>query len=112
LNRFKDKRATSLNRSKPEIVLKEADMATLNIALRIPGERVRYDFIGALQAAWQAYAERRRERRMLIEISRLAPHVIRDMGLEPELVYEALDGSWDEVDPSSWRGLLPRRARI
>lgn len=87
-------------------------MATLDIALRIPGERVRYDFVGALQAAWSAFAERRRERRTLVAISRLPPHVIRDMGFDPERIYEALDGTWDEVDPSSWRGLLPRKALI
>lgn len=91
-------------------------MATLDVALKTRYEaanaRVRYDLLGALQAGWHAFLERRRERRLLVEISRLPPHMILDMGLDPELVYEALDGSWDEVDPSSWQGLLPRRARI
>jgi uncharacterized protein YjiS (DUF1127 family) len=87
-------------------------MATLDVALRLPEKRVRYDLIGALQVAWRAFVHHRRERRTLVELSRLSPHVIRDMGFDPERVYEALDGSWDEVDPSSWSGLLPRRARI
>ena len=87
-------------------------MTVIDVTLRIPDERVRYDFVGALQAAWLAFAQRRRERRTLVALCRLSPHVIRDMGFDPERIYEALDGSWDEVDPSCWSGLLPRRARI
>jgi uncharacterized protein YjiS (DUF1127 family) len=46
---------------------------------------------------WGVALDRRKERRALVRLSRLPPHLIRDVGLEPERVYKALDGSWDEV---------------
>lgn len=39
------------------------------------------------------------ERRTLVRLSRLSPHLIRDMGIDPDDVYAALKGSWDEVGP-------------
>lgn len=72
----------------------------------------RYDFLGALGAGWQAFRQRRRERRDLVRISRLGPRIIRDIGLDPEEVYEALDGSWDEVEPIRFWRLLPRTTRV
>lgn len=87
-------------------------MAMIDLARASSGERVRYDLIGAFQAGWRAFLEHRRKRRVLVAISRLPPHIIRDFGLDPERVYEALDGSWDEVDPATLRRHLPRRERI
>lgn len=85
---------------------------TLEIPLALRLDGFRYDFIGALGAGWRAFRQRRRERRTLIEISRLGPRVIRDIGLDPEQVYEALDGSWDEMEPLRLRWLLPRASRV
>jgi uncharacterized protein YjiS (DUF1127 family) len=87
-------------------------MALLDITARMPRSRVRYDLLGALQAAWHAFGQHRQDRRTLITISRMSPRLIRDMGFDPDRVYEALDGTWDEVDPASYRGMLPRRGRI
>ncbi len=86
-------------------------MTVLTVSTDLPVDEVRYDFLGALIAGWRAFRQRRQERRTLVEISRLGPRAIRDMGLDPEQVYSALDGSWDEVDPSSFGGMLPRRRR-
>ncbi|WP_444728897.1 hypothetical protein [Neoaquamicrobium sediminum] len=48
-----------------------------------------------------------------MKLSRLPVHVIRDMGFDPESVYAALDGSWDEVDPARpYRNHLPRNGRV
>jgi uncharacterized protein YjiS (DUF1127 family) len=52
------------------------------------------------------------ERQVIVALSRLGPRLIRDMGFDPEQVYEALDGTWDEVDPANFRGHLPRRHRV
>lgn len=40
---------------------------------------------------------------MLAGLSRLPPHLIRDMGLDPARVYDAVEGTWDEVNPGRYR---------
>ena len=46
-----------------------------------------------------AWLGRRRERRLMAQLSRLSPHMIRDIGLDPDEVYDAVAGTWDEVVP-------------
>jgi uncharacterized protein YjiS (DUF1127 family) len=75
-------------------------------------DRARYDLVGTLRVGWQAMRRHRAERRIMVRLSRLDPHVIRDIGFDPERIYEALDGSWDEVDPACFHSYLPRRERI
>lgn len=87
-------------------------MTTLDLPAGLRLDGVRYDFLGAVAAGWTAFRQRRQERRALVAISRLGPHAIRDIGLDPEKVYEALDGSWDEVEPLRFRWLLPRTSRV
>ncbi|PRD40890.1 hypothetical protein C5748_24380 [Phyllobacterium phragmitis] len=87
-------------------------MTTTTVSGEIREERVRYDFLGTLKAGWRAMRRHRQERRALVALSRLPPHVIRDMGCDPEQIYAALDGSWDEVDPGNFRNHLPRKERI
>lgn len=86
-------------------------MGALELTTPFPIENKRYDFRGAVIAGWRAFRQHRAERRTLVALSRMGPHMIRDLGFDPEQVYAALDGSWDEVDPSSFGGALPRRAR-
>lgn len=74
--------------------------------------RVRYDYFGAVRAAWRAFIAHRRTRRTLVTLSRLPEHVVRDMGLEPEHIYAALGGTWDEVEPAAYQIHLPKRERI
>ena len=57
----------------------------------------------SLRDLWWNVMRRRQERRAIVRLSRLAPHVIRDMGFDPDRIYEALDGSWDEVNPGQFR---------
>ena len=57
----------------------------------------------SLRDLWRNFIRRRQERRAIVKLSRLAPHVIRDMGFDPERIYDALDGSWDEVNPGQFR---------
>lgn len=79
---------------------------------RFEREGVRYGFLGALEAGWRAMRRHRQERRALVSLSRQDPRLLRDMGFDPEEVYRALDGSWDEVDPANFRAHLPRRERL
>lgn len=53
-----------------------------------------FSVAGFWRGAWQRIAERR----LLVRLSRLDPHVMRDMGFDPELIAEALEGTWDEMD--------------
>ncbi|MCT8999002.1 DUF1127 domain-containing protein [Chelativorans intermedius] len=87
-------------------------MPTTAISARFQQKRVRYDVLGTLMAGWRAMRLHRQERRAIVEISRLDPRLIRDMGFDPEQIYEALDGSWDEVDPTGLGRLLPGGERI
>lgn len=88
-------------------------MSVLELQGRVPVRAVRYDFLATLRAGWRAMLAHREERRAVVKLSRLPVHVIRDMGFDPERVYEALDGSWDEVDPANpYRDRLPRTGRL
>lgn len=87
-------------------------MTAIELSAEFREGRTRYDFIGTLLAGLRAMRRHRRERQAIIAISRLDPRLISDMGFDPELMYEALDGSWDEIDPANFRRYLPRQARI
>jgi len=46
-------------------------------------------FIRRLLRRWR---ERRAERATLMELSRIEPYLLRDMGIEPSDIFDALDG--------------------
>ena len=48
-----------------------------------------------LPAFLPAFLRRRAERRLFACLSRLSPHLIRDVGFDPDEVHAALAGSWD-----------------
>lgn len=51
---------------------------------------------------------RHAERRTVVQLSRLDPHLLRDMGFDPERIADALEGSWDEVDLARYLRRRPR----
>lgn len=71
-----------------------------------------YSFLRMLLFGWRAMRCYRNERQAIVALSRLDPRLIRDMGFDPEQVCEALDGTWDEVDPAISRWQLPRKDRV
>ena len=87
-------------------------MTAIELSRELEARRVRYDLFGALQAAWQAFVQHRRERRTVVALARLSPRILRDMGIDPERVYEAVDATWDEVDPHRLVRILPKRERV
>lgn len=87
-------------------------MTAIELSREFHQRRVRYDLVGALQAAWQAFVQRRRERHTVIALARLSPRMLRDMGIDPERVYEAVEGTWDEVEPHRLERDTPRRERL
>lgn len=66
----------------------------------------RSDLIGTLQAGWRAMRLHRETHRTLIALSRKPPRLLRDMGLDPERLYEMLDGTPDEVGAAHLSRLL------
>jgi uncharacterized protein YjiS (DUF1127 family) len=64
----------------------------------------RTGFFVQLRQGWRAYVHRFEERRIIVKLSRKDGRLLRDMGFEPEDIYAALDGTWDQVP----RRLLPR----
>jgi hypothetical protein len=61
---------------------------------------------------WKAWRERRRSARALLVLARRDPRLIRDMGLDPEAIRAALEGSWDDMRPADAREHLPHASRI
>ena len=66
------------------------DRPTPRIALAVPS------FIPTL-------IRRHRERRLLVLLSRLPPHLICDAGFDPDEVYGAVEGTWNEINPGRYR---------
>lgn len=48
---------------------------------------------GFIRRLFSRWGERREERATLMELSRMSPHLLRDMGIEPGDIHDALDGS-------------------
>ena len=65
-------------------------MTTLDLNDGLPAARAGF-FAGLLRALARG-AERRRRQREIIELSRLDARLLRDVGLEPIDVYDALNG--------------------
>ena len=87
-------------------------MATIEVSGGFRKRPVRHDLLGALRAGWQSFLRRREERRAMVAISRLDPHLIRDVGFDPAQVHKAVGGGWDAIDPVGLRMLLPKDAHI
>jgi len=69
------------------------------------------DFLDAVRAGWQEFLRLRRERQTMVTISRLGPRVIRDIGLDPERVRQAVGDGWDDLDPMRFLLRSGRRER-
>lgn len=52
---------------------------------------------GFIRRLFRRWRERREERATLLELSRMQAHLLRDMGIEPGDVYDALDGNRSSV---------------
>jgi uncharacterized protein YjiS (DUF1127 family) len=57
----------------------------------------RGNVLTGLARLFRRLRERRQERAALMELSRLDAHLLRDMGIEPGDVYDALDGRRSSV---------------
>lgn len=66
----------------------------------------RSDLAATLLVGWRAMRRHRENHRALVELSRKPPRLLRDMGLDPERLYEMLDGTPDEVGPAYLSRLL------
>jgi uncharacterized protein YjiS (DUF1127 family) len=59
--------------------------------------------LGTLRTGWDGFLRRREERRALLRLWQLGPHLVRDAGFDPEVVGAAVGGGWEDLRPS---GLL------
>lgn len=69
--------------------------------------------LAALRAGAREAVERLRFRRAIVKLSGVSPHLLRDMGFEPEAIYEAADGDWRRLDAALTDAMigLPGRSR-
>jgi len=47
--------------------------------------------LGRLKQAWSSFQRHRREKAAVLELSRMDEHLLRDIGIEPMDVYDALE---------------------
>lgn len=66
----------------------------------------RSDLLATLLVGWRAMRRHRESHRALVALSRKPPRLLRDMGVDPERLYEMLDGTPDEVGPAYLSRLL------
>lgn len=66
----------------------------------------RADLVSTLRVGWHAMRRHRENHRALVALAQKPPRLLRDMGLDPERLYEALDGTADEVGPAHLSRLL------
>jgi uncharacterized protein YjiS (DUF1127 family) len=52
---------------------------------------------GFIRRLLRRWAQRKRERATLIGLSRMQPHLLRDIGIEPGDIFDALDGKRSSV---------------
>jgi hypothetical protein len=76
--------------------MKMANLDTFDTARTETAVRIGNPF-AALAAAVQDIVDHHRERKLIVRLSRLPDHIVRDMGFDPVKVVDALDGSWDDV---------------
>jgi len=84
-------------------------MTTLDLhAPEATAAESRRPLFAGLGQLWAAYRRRREERRTLIELSQLDAYLLRDMGIEPLDVYDALNGRRRSVLLSPVRRTIDR----
>jgi uncharacterized protein YjiS (DUF1127 family) len=84
-------------------------MATIELTGPFRAQPRRPGFLAALRAGWQEYLRRRQARDQLRALARLGPRLIRDAGLDPEQVYDAVGGA---PGSSGLRFLMPRDTHV
>ena len=62
--------------------------------------------LAALKTGVREAIERARFRRAIVKLSGVSPHLLCDMGFEPEAIYEAADGDWRRLDAALARALV------
>jgi uncharacterized protein YjiS (DUF1127 family) len=62
--------------------------------------------LAALKNGAREAIERMRFRRAIVKLSGVSPHLLRDMGFEPEAIYEAADGDWRRLDAALTDAML------
>lgn len=60
--------------------------------------------LAALLDGARAAIARLRYRRTIVTLAHFPPHLLRDMGFEPEAVYDAAEGDWRGIDARGRRG--------
>jgi uncharacterized protein YjiS (DUF1127 family) len=54
--------------------------------------------LAALASGAREAIQRLRFRRAVVKLSGVSPHLLCDMGFEPEAIYEAAEGDWRRFD--------------
>jgi uncharacterized protein YjiS (DUF1127 family) len=70
--------------------------------------RVRFDLLGAPARLWHSLARKVQERRTLHKLYQLDARLLRDMGFDPDAIYEAYEGSIGATFGDSLREILKR----
>lgn len=63
----------------------------------LPGRTVWADLV----QVWRNFLARRRQRQVIVALSRHHSRLLIDMGFDPEAIAAALENSWDELNPGA-----------
>jgi hypothetical protein len=105
LNRFNDDVRLVIEpiQSRPMRTMRRLEMATYDLYETLgenePPRRIAAPggVFAPLRAALWSYRRRLEEHRILIDLSRKDPRLLRDMGFDPEEIYDAVANAWDEA---------------
>ena len=67
---------------------------------------IRTSLFAPFAEAWHTFHRRIEEQRILVSLSRKNPRLLRDMGFEPDEIYDTVRNTWDEVPPARRRNAL------
>ena len=70
--------------------------------------RVRFDLLGAAGKLWQSLARKVQERRTLHKLYQLDARLLRDMGFDPDAIYETYEGTIGATFGDRLREVLKR----
>jgi uncharacterized protein YjiS (DUF1127 family) len=85
------------------------EMASIEVSDYVNETPVKAGVVGVVRSAWNEIVRHHRERRAIAHISRLSPHLIKDMGFDPQRI-NAAAGTWDGI-PSLWPDWHPKLPR-
>jgi len=80
-------------------------MTTMEMQHSLLRPATRIGIVSFVMTAFRGWRSASEDQRALRRLARMSPRLLRDMGFDPAEIYGAVDGTWDEVTPGTYRRL-------